>query len=52
MEKLQFAATPKKPGGRGTELEPETGTVGTVFPGTEGGTGTAGTEPFLSVKMI
>ena len=29
--------------GSGTELEPETGTVGTVFPETERGTGTAGT---------
>ena len=28
--------------GTGTEPEPETGTVGTVFPGTERGTGTAG----------
>ena len=28
--------------GPGTEPEPETGTVGTVFPGTEPGTGTAG----------
>ena len=32
-----------KQGGPGTEPEPETGTVGTVFPGTERGTGTAGT---------
>ena len=30
-------------GGPGTEPEPETGTVGTVFPGTERGTRTAGT---------
>ena len=30
-------------GGSGTEPEPETGTVGTVFPETESGTGTAGT---------
>ena len=30
-------------GGPGTEPEPETGTVGTVFAGTERGTGTAGT---------
>ena len=30
-------------GGSGTELEPETGTVGTVLPETESGTGTAGT---------
>ena len=29
--------------GPGTEPEPETGTVGTVFPGTERGTGSAGT---------
>ena len=29
--------------GPGTEPEPETGTVGTVFPGTERGIGTAGT---------
>ena len=29
-------------GGPGTEPEPETGTVGTVFAGTERGTGTAG----------
>ena len=28
-------------GGSGSEPEPETGTVGTVFPGTETGTGTA-----------
>ena len=34
---------PKQQGGSGTELEPETGTVGTVFPETESGTGTAGT---------
>ena len=32
-----------KQGGPGTEPEPETGTVGTVFAGTERGTGTAGT---------
>ena len=45
--------------GPGTEPEPETGTVGTVFVGTERGTGTAGTvsqepkpEPCLSVKML
>ena len=30
-------------GGPGTEPEPETGTVRTVFPETESGTGTAGT---------
>ena len=30
-------------GGSGTELELETGTVGTVFPETESGTGTART---------
>ena len=30
-------------GGSGTKLEPETGTVGTVFPETESGTATAGT---------
>ena len=29
-------------GGPGNEPEPETGTVGTVFPGTESGTGTVG----------
>ena len=29
-------------GGSGTEPEPETGTVGTVFPETESGTATAG----------
>ena len=29
--------------GPGTEPEPESGTVGTVFAGTERGTGTAGT---------
>ena len=34
-------------GGPGTEPEPETGTVGTVFAGTERGTGTA----VLSVKL-
>ena len=33
----------KKQGGPGTEPELETGTVGTVFGGTERGTGTAGT---------
>ena len=45
-------------GGSGTELEPETGTVGTVFPETESGTGTGGTvfqepkpEPFFPVKL-
>ena len=45
-------------GGSGTEPEPETGTVGTVFPETESGTGTAGTvfqkpkpEPSLPVKL-
>ena len=35
--------TAKMQGGSGTEPEPETGTAGTVFPGTERGTGTAGT---------
>ena len=30
-------------GGSGTEPEPETGTVRTIFPETESGTGTAGT---------
>ena len=47
-------------GGPGTEPEPENGTVGTVFPGTERGTGTAGTvfqepkpepEPSFPVKL-
>ena len=45
--------------GPGTELEPETGTVGTFFPETERGTGTVGTffqepqpEPALSVKTV
>ena len=47
-------------GGSGTELEPETGTVGTVFPETKRGTGTAGTvfqepklepEPSFPVKL-
>ena len=38
-----FSEHDKKQGGSGTELEPETGTVGTVFPETESGTGTAGT---------
>ena len=47
-------------GGSGTEPEPETGTVGTVFPETESGTGTAGTvfqepkpepEPSFPVKL-
>ena len=46
--------------GPGTEQEPETGTVGTVFPGTEIGTGTARTvvqkpkpepEPSLSIHL-
>ena len=32
-------------GGPGTEPEPETGTAGTVFPGTERGTGTVFQEP-------
>ena len=45
----------------GTEPEPETGTVGTVFPGTERGTGTVGTvfqepkpelEPSLAAKTV
>ena len=47
-------------GGSGTELEPETGTVGTAFPETESGTGTARTvfqepkpepEPSFPVKL-
>ena len=47
-------------GGSGTEPEPETGTVGTVFPETESRTGTAGTvfqepkpepEPSFPVKL-
>ena len=47
--------------GSGTEPEPETGTVGTVFPETESGTGTAGTvfqepkpepEPSLPVETV
>ena len=47
-------------GGSGTELEPRTGTVGTVFPETESGTGTAGTvfqepkpepEPSFPIKL-
>ena len=47
-------------GGSGTELEPETGTVRTVFPETESGTGTAGNvfqepqpepEPFFFAKL-
>ena len=44
--------------GSGTEPEPETGTVGTVFSETESGTGTAGTvfqepkpEPSFPVKL-
>ena len=50
----------QKQGGSGTELEPETGTVGTVFPETEVGTGTVGTvfqepkpelEPSLSNSL-
>ena len=49
-----------KQGGSETEPEPETGTVGTVFPETESGTGTAGTvfqepkpepEPSFPVKL-
>ena len=36
-------ASHKGQGGPGTEPEPETGTVRTVFAGTESGTGTAGT---------
>ena len=38
-----FNVVAKLQGGSGTEPEPETGTVGTVFPETESGTGTAGT---------
>ena len=45
--------------GVGTEPEPETGIVGTVFPATERGTGTVGTvsqepkpEPSLPVKTV
>ena len=47
-------------GGPGAEPEPETGTVGTVFPETESGAGTAGTvfqerkpepEPSFPVKL-
>ena len=47
-------------GGSGTEPEPETGTIGTVFPETESGTGTARTvfqepkpepEPFFPVRL-
>ena len=47
-------------GGSGTEPEPGTGTVGTVFRETESGTGTAGTvcrepkpelEPSFPVKL-
>ena len=47
-------------GGSGTEPEPETRTIGTVFPETESGTGTAGTifqepkpepEPSFPVKV-
>ena len=50
----------KKQGGSGTEPELETGTVRTVFPETESGTGTAGTvfqepkpepEPSFPLKM-
>ena len=49
-----------KQSGTGTEPEPETGTVGTVFPETEIGTGTVGTvfqepklepEPSFPVKL-
>ena len=52
------APTVSKTGGPGTEPDPETGSVGTVFPETESGTGTAGTvfqepepEPSLPVKL-
>ena len=41
--KLSSLVRLKFQGGSGTEPEPETGTVGTVFPETESGTGTAGT---------
>ena len=60
LENGVFAPYRKQQGGSGTEPEPETGTVGTVFPETESGTGTAGTvfqepkpepEPFLLVKL-
>ena len=40
---LVFLLTIAARGGPGTKPEPETGTVGTVFPGTERGTRTAGT---------
>ena len=50
-----IGVTSQVQGGPGTEPEPETGTVGTVFAGAERGTGTAGTvfqelkpEPELS----
>ena len=49
----------EKQDGPGTQPEPETGTVGTIFPETERGTGTVGTvfqepkpEPSLSVKTV
>ena len=46
--------------GAGTEPEPETGTVGAVFPGTENGTGSGGTVfknrncaiPFIAVLKM
>ena len=53
----RFFRHPLEQHGPGTEPEPETGTAGTVFPGTERGTGTVGTvfqepkpEPSLGVK--
>ena len=57
---LTFCGQSRWQGGSGTEPEPETGTVGTVFPETESGTGTAGTvfqepkpepEPSFPVKL-
>ena len=56
---LQFLQTESLQDGAGTELESETGTVGTVLPETARGAGTVGNvfqepkpEPSLSVKTI
>ena len=51
VENTIFGKVLQLQGGSGTEPEPETGTIGTVFPKTESGTGTARTifqEPNLN----
>ena len=58
VPKSHMRLLPHLQGGSRTEPEPETGTVGTVFPETESGTGTAGTvfqepkpEPSFPFKL-